>query len=87
MTNSQLLHPNAERRFENLDRAMDVDEYNFESFTTPVLLADAARTIRSDGICAGELAPDFELEKAVGGTVRLSEFRGRPVLLHFGSYS
>ena len=30
----------------------------------------------------GFLAPDFELETADGGTVRLSELRGRPVVLN-----
>lgn len=31
----------------------------------------------------GELAPDFELQDVRGKTVRLSEYRGRPVLLAF----
>lgn len=34
-------------------------------------------------ITPGELAPDFELEDIEGHTVRLSDFRGRPVLLSF----
>ena len=31
----------------------------------------------------GRPAPDFELKNADGDTVRLSEFRGRPVVLYF----
>ncbi len=36
----------------------------------------------------GEMAPDFELPRSGGGApVRLSELRGRPVALIFGSYT
>jgi len=35
----------------------------------------------------GALAPDFELESTEGERVRLSELRGRPVLVHFGSFT
>jgi peroxiredoxin len=31
----------------------------------------------------GQVAPDFELETIDGGTVRLSDYRGRPVVLNF----
>ncbi len=31
----------------------------------------------------GQVAPDFALQTLDGGTVRLSEFRGRPVVLNF----
>ncbi|MBA2362795.1 MAG: redoxin domain-containing protein, partial [Chloroflexia bacterium] len=41
----------------------------------------------SRGIQPGEAAPDFELPQAGGGQLRLSDLRGKPVLLHFGSYS
>lgn len=75
------------RRFETLSTRKTQEDYNFEHFTTLILIEDAKRTIRSDGICAGEIAPDFELEKVGGGAVRLSELRGKPVLLHFGSYT
>jgi len=34
-------------------------------------------------ITPGELAPDFELEDVEGKTVRLSDFRGKPVVLSF----
>ena len=34
-------------------------------------------------ITPGDLAPDFELEDVKGERVRLSDFRGRPVVLAF----
>jgi peroxiredoxin len=34
-------------------------------------------------ITPGERAPDFELEDVLGKQVRLSELRGRPVILAF----
>lgn len=74
-------------RIEELETRKPPEEYNFEHFTTGVLIDDAKRTIRANGICAGEIAPDFELPKVGGGTIRLSDLRGRQVLMHFGSYT
>ena len=34
-------------------------------------------------ITPGELAPDFELKDIEGNTIRLSDLRGRPVVLAF----
>ena len=34
-------------------------------------------------ITPGELAPDFELQDLAGNSVRLSGFRGKPVVLSF----
>lgn len=34
-------------------------------------------------ITPGDLAPDFELDDIQGNPVRLSSFRGKPVLLAF----
>lgn len=34
-------------------------------------------------ITPGDAAPDFEAQDAVGKRVRLSQFRGRPVVLAF----
>lgn len=62
-----------------------IEEYNFEHFRTRHLATDGLNTLRSKGISPGEEAPDFELPRVDGGTLRLSELRGRPVLLHFGS--
>ncbi len=69
------------------DRLEPQPGYNFAHFRTGHLLADAVRTIRGAGVRPGDPAPDFALPSADGGTVRLSSFRGRPVLLHFGSYT
>jgi len=37
----------------------------------------------SELITPGELAPDFELEDVQGSRIRLSEFRGKPIVLAF----
>jgi peroxiredoxin len=34
-------------------------------------------------IAPGELAPDFELQDIEGNSIRLSNFRGKPVVLAF----
>ena len=52
-----------ERRFAALDERKKTEDYNFEHFTTGILLEDGKRTIEASGICPGELAPDFELPK------------------------
>jgi cytochrome oxidase Cu insertion factor (SCO1/SenC/PrrC family) len=61
--------------------------YNFPHFRSRHLLEDAARTVRASGIQPGELAPDFELPRADGGRLRLSDLREQPVLLRFGSFT
>ncbi|HET9949871.1 MAG TPA: hypothetical protein VFQ22_13200 [Longimicrobiales bacterium] len=67
-------------------REEDREEYNFEHFRTRHLLRDARRTLRGEGVPPGELAPDFSLPRADGaGQLRLSDLRGEPVLVHFGS--
>ncbi len=73
------------QRFVRLENKMSLEEYNFEHFRTKHLLSDAKATITKQGISPGALAPDFELPRVGGGTLRLSELRGRPVVLHFGS--
>jgi hypothetical protein len=37
------------------------------------------------GILPGALTPDFELPRVDDANMRLSELRGKPTLLHFGS--
>jgi len=64
-----------------------IDDYNFEHFRAKHLLLDARRGIVNQGVMPGEMAPDFELPMAGGGSLRLSDLRGRPVLLHFGSFT
>lgn len=76
-----------ERRFDALAESKPPEDYNFKHFRTGILLEDAKRTFETRGICAGEMAPDFELPQVGGGSIRLSDLRRRPTLLHFGSYS
>lgn len=73
------------QRFAALEGKEGVEEYNFEHFRAAHLLADARKTLGRAGIQPGEPAPDFELPRVAGGTLRLSSLRGRPVLLRFGS--
>jgi hypothetical protein len=79
--------PTAADRFAALAERVPVDDYNFEHFRTRYLVRDARRTINRRGIAPGDAAPDFELPRAGGDSLRLSDLRGRPVLLHFGSIS
>jgi hypothetical protein len=72
-------------RFAGLEQKQSPEEYNYEHFRTRHLMYDARATVEKLGIQPGELAPDFELPAANGATVRLSDLRARPVLLHFGS--
>ena len=76
-----------ERRYAALDEKKTADDYNFEHFHTLILLEDGKRTVEAKGICAGETAPDFELPQVGGGSLRLSDLRGKPTILHFGSFS
>lgn len=76
-----------ERQFAALDERKNEQDYNFEHFTTGILIEDGKRTIKAEGILPGEIAPDFELPKVGGGMLRLSDLRGKPVILHFGSYT
>lgn len=62
-------------------------EYNYEHFRPKHLLADLWKTLRGEGLQPGAEAPDFEMETTEGGLVRLSELRGRPVVLRFGSFT
>jgi len=75
------------QRFVTLKDKLSREEYNFEHFSTKHLLSDAQWTIEKRGIQPGAMAPDFELARVGGGTLRLSELRGKPVALHFGSFT
>ncbi len=79
--------PEVTTQFDRLDERMDAPTYNFEHFQTGHLLADARRTVETRGVPPGDVAPDFALPRADGGALRLSDLQGRPVLLHFGSYT
>jgi hypothetical protein len=62
-----------------------LNDYNYKHFWPKYFLADMWRTAKARGLAPGSAAPAFELASTDGDTVRLSDFAGRPVLLHFGS--
>jgi cytochrome oxidase Cu insertion factor (SCO1/SenC/PrrC family) len=62
-------------------------QYNFKHFLTKHVVKDLWRTVKVEGIRPGAEAPDFELESTRGERMRLSAFRGRPVVLRFGSFT
>lgn len=53
------------------------------SVETPTLVPATPTPVPETGTDAGQLAPDFELRTPEGDTVRLSDFRGRPVWINF----
>ena len=69
-----------ERTIDLLDPA---DDLNFRHFRARHMVAELLRTGQPPG---GE-APDFELPSTGGHRVRLSGLRGKPVVLHFVSYT
>ncbi|HNY66067.1 MAG TPA: redoxin domain-containing protein [Deltaproteobacteria bacterium] len=78
-------HNDVNQMFQSrLDR-LGLEEYNYEHFTRDAALRDVRATVAKRGIGPGCPAPDFELEDTEGGRVRLSDLKGRPVLLRFGS--
>lgn len=62
-------------------------QYNYEHFRRRHLAEEVGAFVVGRGVRPGALAPDFELPAVGGGTVRLSDLRDRPVLLHFGSFT
>ncbi len=64
-----------------------LSEYHYDHFRPKHLFADLWRSVRGEGLQPGSEAPDFELESTEGDWGRLSALRGRPVLLHIGSYT
>ena len=43
----------------------------------------AGRPAKSEAVEVGQKAPDFSLPSTTGGNIRLSQFRGQPVLIEF----
>jgi peroxiredoxin len=56
-----------------------------DAATSPARLLDTptGATASKVGLEPGELAPDFEISTTDGRRIRLSDFRGRPVVLNF----
>lgn len=77
--------PEAAQQFATLDKRLSLEEYNYTHFQSKHLINDLKRTLNDHGVQPGEEAPDFELSRTDGGTLRLSDLRGKPTLLHFGS--
>lgn len=44
---------------------------------------DASQAVTSEGLKVGEKAPDFELKTLTGETVKLSDLKGKKVMLNF----
>lgn len=72
-------------RFRTLDSKISPEDYNYDHFRLPLLADQLKRTFARSGLEPGEMAPDFKLPRAGGGTLRLSDLSGAPVLLRFGS--
>ncbi|MBL8210965.1 MAG: redoxin domain-containing protein [Bryobacterales bacterium] len=78
----------AQEQFEQLCTREPREVYNFRHFERRHLWEDARRTRERAGVRPGAEAPDFELPGAGDdGLVQLSELRGKPVVVHFSSYS
>lgn len=77
--------PDVEHIFPTIADRKNVSEYNWRHFRTKHVVSDLLGTVQKRGVQPGEFAPDFSLESVAGRHVRLSELRGRPVLLRFGS--
>jgi peroxiredoxin len=75
------------RRGVSPDLRLRRDEYNFRHFRTKHLLSDMQATLEKRGLAPGAMAPDFALPGLDGAALRLSELRGKPTLLHFGSFT
>lgn len=73
-------HPWLARSIDLLDPENDL---NFRHFRMRHMVAELLRR----GLPPGSEAPDFDLPAVAGGSVRLSDQRGRPVLLHLVSYT
>lgn len=72
---------------ELVERLDPPDDFNFEHFRMRHMAAELLRTYHRSGIAPGSEAPPFDLEATDGTRLRLTDLRGKPVLLHFVSYT
>lgn len=77
--------PDVTHIFPTIAERKSVSEYNWRHFRTKHVVSDLLGTVQRRGVRPGEFAPDFSLESVDGRCVRLSDLRGRSVLLRFGS--
>ena len=77
--------PDVEQLLPLVPGRKSVAEYNLRHFRTKHIVSDLRGTVEKRGVRPGQLAPDFDLTSTNGEQVRLSDFRGGPVLLRFGS--
>ncbi len=75
--------PARERAAGLVERLDPPDDFNFRHFRMRHMAAELLRS----GLAPGCEAPDFDLPSSDGRRVRLSDLRGRPVLVHFVSYT
>jgi hypothetical protein len=61
------------------------EAYNYEHFHPKYFLEDAKLAVKPRGVAPGDVAPDFELRDTEGRIWRLTELRGKPVVLITGS--
>jgi hypothetical protein len=80
-----MITPTVEERFRYLHEKIDTQDYNFAHFQAKYGLRHAKRTVQGRGIMPGAAAPDFKLPTSEGKSLSLSDLRGKPVLLTFGS--
>lgn len=71
------------RRARMIDLLDPKEDFHFRHFRMRHMVAELLR----GGLEPGREAPDFELPSTDGSTIRLSDLRGQPVLLHFVSYT
>jgi hypothetical protein len=66
---------------------MPSDDYNYTHYGRGQIVDELRLVLRWPPVRPGQPAPDFDLPAVGDGRMRLAELRGRPVLVHFGSYT
>lgn len=75
----------AVRNAKGMAPKVESENYNYEHFHPSLFAEDAELAVSPRGVVAGDLAPDFELRDTEDRLWRLSELRGKPVVLITGS--